>query len=169
MNTTQTDTQTDTPETDAEVERLRLLRYHCAPQNDPQLGADFARKLERARDTAMKQSAEWEELFHRFGRKSREMEAERDAALCELAELRKLATPMTTTAKLARIAAKCREKIDLCIRNGFKSGCEEAAWRSTLAAIESVKLENRGSSPSLTARESVLIDAILAAWPDELL
>ena len=85
MNTT----QTDTPETDAEVERLRLLRYHCAPQNDPKLGADFARKLERERDAALKRSAEWEELFHRFGRKSREMETERDAALRELAELRK--------------------------------------------------------------------------------
>ena len=76
---------------------------------------------------------------------------------------------MTTAEKLNLIAARCREKLDLCNRNGFKSGCEEAAWRSTLAAIESVKLENRGSSPSLTARESVLIDAILAAWPDELL
>ena len=54
MNTT----QTDTPETDAEVERLRLLRYHCAPQNDPKLGADFARKLERARDTALRELAE---------------------------------------------------------------------------------------------------------------
>ena len=76
-------------------------------------------------------------------------------------------TPMTT--KLARIAARCREKLDLCSRNGFQSGCEESGWRSTLAAIESVTMENRGSSPALTARETVLIDAILAAWPDELL
>ena len=71
---------------------------------------------------------------------------------------------MTTPEKLGRIAAKCRELL-----NNPKSGGQsaEAGWRSTLAAIESIKLENRGSSPHLTARETVLIDAILAAWPDE--
>ena len=72
---------------------------------------------------------------------------------------------MTTAEKLNLIAARCRELL-----NNPKAGGQsaEAAWRSTLAAIESVKLENRGSAPSLTARESVLIDAILAAWPDDL-
>ena len=73
------------------------------------------------------------------------------------------------TAKLAMIAARCREKLDLCNRNGFKSGSAESAWRSTLAAIQSIPMENRGSAPALTARETVLIDAILAAWPDDLL
>ena len=48
MNTT----QTDTPETDAELERsLRACHsYSCGP--------DFARKLERARDTALRELAE---------------------------------------------------------------------------------------------------------------
>ena len=40
----------------------------------------------------------------------------------------------------------------------------EAGWRTTLAAIESVSLVNRGASPSLTQREERLITAILAAW-----
>jgi hypothetical protein len=40
----------------------------------------------------------------------------------------------------------------------------EAGWRTTLAAIESVSLVNRGSSPSLTQREERLVNAIIAAW-----
>ena len=49
------------------------------------------------------------------------------------------------------------------------AGSAESGWCSTLAAIESIPMENRGSAPALTARETVLIDAILAAWPDDLL
>lgn len=37
---------TDTPRTDAEIEHLRLLRYHLTPQNNPQVGAEFARAIE---------------------------------------------------------------------------------------------------------------------------
>jgi|688.fasta_scaffold116963_3 hypothetical protein len=44
------------------------------------------------------------------------------------------------------------------------AGAAEAGWRTTLAAIESVSLVNRGASPSLTQREEQLIAAIIAAW-----
>jgi len=44
------------------------------------------------------------------------------------------------------------------------AGAAEAGWRSTLAAIESVPLVNRGASPSLTQREELLVAGILAAW-----
>ena len=66
---------------------------------------------------------------------------------------------MTTTEKLNAIADKCR---DLLAQNaGLKT---EAGWRTTLAAIESVSLINRGSSPSRTLREERLITAIITAW-----
>ena len=78
-----TTTKTDTPETDA---AFRDGYTFCAEDMMPAVA--FCANLERERDAAMKQSAEWEELFHRFGRKSREMEIERDAALRELTELR---------------------------------------------------------------------------------
>lgn len=59
-----------TPRVDAEVERLRRLRYHETPQINPQVGADFARTLE-------KQLAETERL--RF-----EADAARRQLRCEL-------------------------------------------------------------------------------------
>ena len=66
---------------------------------------------------------------------------------------------MTTTEKLNAIEDKCR---DLLAQNaGLKT---QAGWRTTLAAIESVPLVNRGSSPSLTQREERLANAIIAAW-----
>jgi hypothetical protein len=66
---------------------------------------------------------------------------------------------MTTTEKLNAIADKCR---DLLAQNaGLQT---QAGWRTTLAAIESVSLLNRGSSPSRTLREERLITAIIAAW-----
>ena len=66
---------------------------------------------------------------------------------------------MTTAEKLNAIAAKCRALIAQ--NAGPKT---EAGWRSTLAAIESVSLINRGASPSLTQREERLVAGILAAW-----
>jgi hypothetical protein len=44
------------------------------------------------------------------------------------------------------------------------AGAAEAGWRTTLAAIESVPLVNRGASPSLTQREEQLIADIITAW-----
>ena len=66
---------------------------------------------------------------------------------------------MNTTEKLDAIADKCREL--LAQNAGLKTA---AGWRTTLAAIDSVSLVNRGASPSLTQREERLITAILAAW-----
>ena len=68
---------------------------------------------------------------------------------------------MTTTEKLERIAAKCRELL-----NRPKAGGQSAAagWRSTISAIELIKVIGAWSH----AAESS-IDQILAAWPDELL
>jgi hypothetical protein len=66
---------------------------------------------------------------------------------------------MTNTEKLNAIAAKCRA---LLAQNAGPKTC--AGWLTTLAAIESVSLVNRGASPSLTQREEQLIAAILDAW-----
>jgi hypothetical protein len=66
---------------------------------------------------------------------------------------------MTTTEKLNAIADKCRELLTQNV--GLKTA---AGWRTTLAAIESVSLINRGSSPALTQREERLVNAIIAAW-----
>ena len=70
---------------------------------------------------------------------------------------------MTTHDHLNRIAAKCREKIDLCERNCFQSGCEEAAWRATIAAIEALD----DVDEALGCR--AVANAIIAAWPEDLL
>ena len=86
---------------------------------------------------------------------------------------------MTTTEKLEKLAlisARCREKLDLCKRNGFPSGCEEAGWRSTLAAIERCKTHREiGSGGDSIVGDSVVaavmfyeID-IINAWTNELL
>jgi hypothetical protein len=66
---------------------------------------------------------------------------------------------MTTTEKLNAIADKCRAFLS----RGFGPRAE-AGWRTTLAAIESVSLINRGSSPTLTQREERLVAEIIAAW-----
>ena len=66
---------------------------------------------------------------------------------------------MTTTKKLNAIADKCRSM--LAWNAGPKA---QAGWRTTLAAIDSVPLVNRGASPSLTQREEQLIAAIITAW-----
>jgi hypothetical protein len=66
---------------------------------------------------------------------------------------------MTTNEKLNAIADKCREM--LALNAGLKTS---AGWRTTLAAIDSVQIVNRGSSPSLTQREERLVAEILAAW-----
>ena len=68
---------------------------------------------------------------------------------------------MTTTEKLNAIADKCRANLALADDAGPKT---QAGWRTTLAAIESVSLVNRGSSPTLTQREERLVADILAAW-----
>jgi hypothetical protein len=44
------------------------------------------------------------------------------------------------------------------------AGAAEAGWRTTLLAIDSVSLVNRGSSPTLTQREERLVAEIIAAW-----
>ena len=66
---------------------------------------------------------------------------------------------MTTTKKLNAIADKCRASL-----SSPESETARAGWRTTLAAIESVSLVNRGSSPTLTLREERLVTGILAAW-----
>jgi hypothetical protein len=67
----------------------------------------------------------------------------------------------TNTEKLNAIAAKCRTDLALADDAVPKA---QAGWRTTLAAIESVSLINRGASPSLTQREEQLIAAIITAW-----
>jgi hypothetical protein len=68
---------------------------------------------------------------------------------------------MTTAEKLNAIAAQLRIDLALADDAGPQT---QAGWRTTLAAIDSVSLVNRGSSPSLTQREERLVTAILAAW-----
>jgi hypothetical protein len=68
---------------------------------------------------------------------------------------------MNTTEKLDAIADKCRELLAFHVNAG--PGVI-AGWRTTLAAIESMQIVNRGSSPSLTQREERLVNAIIAAW-----
>jgi len=84
---------------------------------------------------------------------------------------------MTTTEHLERIKQKCLQKIDLCERNNFKSGCEEAGWRATIAAIDGILAEERLKKVwnervgyyfvSLEIRN--IAEAIITAWPEELL
>ncbi len=71
---------------------------------------------------------------------------------------------MTTTEKLNAIADKCRALLALDYPDAKEPRKARAGWRTTLAAIESVPLVNRGSYPSFTQREERLIDAIIAAW-----
>jgi hypothetical protein len=68
---------------------------------------------------------------------------------------------MTTTETLNAIADKCRALLAPNVAAGPKT---QAGWRTTLAAIDSVSLVNRGSSPTLTQREEQLIAAIVLAW-----
>lgn len=49
------------------------------------------------------------------------------------------------------------------------AGSAEAGWLTTMAAIDAVPVTCRGANASFTSRESLLIDTILAAWPEELL
>jgi hypothetical protein len=66
---------------------------------------------------------------------------------------------MTTTLKLDRIAARCRELLD---GDGCKSVHAEAGWRSTIAAIDAL--------PDMGEHDSEILAAnIMAAWPDELI
>jgi len=47
------------------------------------------------------------------------------------------------------------------------AGNAERGWRSTLAALDSLRMENRGSMAALTGREEHLLNTILAEWPIE--
>ena len=77
---------------------------------------------------------------------------------------------MTPTEHLAAIAAKCRDNLAREYVESFPSQpLSRASLLSTLAAIESVPITNRGSSPHYTQREKRLIAALLAAWPEKLL
>ena len=71
---------------------------------------------------------------------------------------------MTTTEKLERIKAKCRELLSDGEGRAKYDKQAIAGWRSTLAAIEfAAECEEDGyKAHSLT-------EAILSAWPDDLL
>ena len=81
---------------------------------------------------------------------------------------------MTTTEKLERIKAKCRELLSDGEGRAKYDKQAVAGWRSTLAAIElyhqlhSIGWGWDGDGGAVAANES-MIDQILAAWPDDLL
>jgi hypothetical protein len=76
---------------------------------------------------------------------------------------------MTTQEHLQSIRAKCVELISVWEHAGVQVSATVSGWRATIAAIDAVPVTCRGANASLTSRESLLIDTILAAWPEELL
>jgi len=78
---------------------------------------------------------------------------------------------MTTEQRLQRIKAKCQELLAHAEDAAFIAACAgsaEAGWSSTLAAIEAIK--NAASIYGrLSCAENELQNAIIAAWPEELL
>ena len=164
-----TNTQTDTPETDAVEQHVQR------DINRKWVLSDFCKRKERERDAALRELAELRKDKARLDRleKTFHIDATGDSPVysCFIAfdpdnqcdSLRQSIDsanqpPMTN---LTRIAVKCRELL-----NSPKAGGQaaEAGWRSTLAAIEfAAECEEDGyKSHSLT-------DAILAAWTDDLL
>ena len=77
---------------------------------------------------------------------------------------------MTTTEKLERIKAKCRELLSDGEGRAKYDKQAVAGWRSTLAAIEAlecVALWYPSGNPKNDEAEA--LNQILAAWPDDLL
>ena len=65
---------------------------------------------------------------------------------------------MTTAEKLKRIKERCEELL----RSSNASELSNAAWRSTIAAIDAL--------PDMGEHDAEILAAnIIAAWPDELL
>ena len=78
---------------------------------------------------------------------------------------------MTTTDQLQRIRAKCIKLI-----NGYNGSRWEATqqavagWRATIAAIDALKTQyERPMGCASQAMAETAINAIIAAWPEELL
>ena len=68
---------------------------------------------------------------------------------------------MSRGKKLDRIVAKCRELLEISQSVSWNS-YSEAGWRVTIAAIESCR--------EIRSRDTgEVLDAIVAAWPEELL
>lgn len=83
---------------------------------------------------------------------------------------------MTTTEKLQRIRARCVELINKHNGSDFEAALQaEAGWRSTIVAIDAmsyfVAACESGNARSKTnyAKQKAALDAIIAAWPEELL
>lgn len=79
---------------------------------------------------------------------------------------------MTTEEHLEKIRARC---VDLLNRQGWNSPtiyleCAEAGWRSAIAAIEwLMTIRQERHQYVLAEKASVALNAIISAWPEELL
>ena len=70
---------------------------------------------------------------------------------------------MTTAEHLTRIVAKC----ETLIPNHYSESRAVAGWKATIATIKS--LLSRGKEGELELEDELLVDWIIAAWPEELL
>ena len=73
---------------------------------------------------------------------------------------------------LDRIVAVCKQKLELYERLSAiesKTSRAEAGWRSTIAAIEALRWIYDHDAHHTTERAGAAINAIIAAWPKEIL